>query len=323
MRNLSELIHPTRYTLVIPFEEGLARERETFLKLRESNRAQARIHLFLSGKAAFHFPSASMGERRVASVAIAGSGKRARAIAALLNRSGVAVRTGESGLSEAGLIIDALDDRKAQVTIRHLASQAKPGAVIATTRGRNLDRLAEMTERHGDIIGLQFRLSSGRSLVEVAPTTRTAPETVHAVLGLIRKTGVQAVVITQPGLVGQRIIAACRAAAGDLSRSGVPCRDVKAALASCGVSRSLGVSASLRKSLDPALRHHLLGEMAREAAVLVTEGIVRQSFEVDLILVHGYGLPHDEGGPIWAAGMLRNDGLTVAAYDRSMDKVRA
>ncbi|APO70492.1 bifunctional 3-hydroxyacyl-CoA dehydrogenase/crotonase protein (plasmid) [Rhizobium gallicum] len=309
-------------TLVLPFKDGLAREREIFLKLRESSHAQARIHLFLAGKAAFRFPSTSVGERRVASVAIAGSGTRARAIAALLCRSGVAVNTDDSGLREADLIIDALDNRKAHVTARRLASLSKPGAIIATTRSRNLDRLANVAERHSALIGLHFRLSNGRSLVEVVPTARTAPETVNAVLGLIRKTGAQAVVTRQAGLVGQRIIVACRAAAGELRRSGVSHKDIKAALVSCGASRSLGASALPRKSTDPALRHRLLGEMAREAAALVSEGIVRHSFDVDLILVHGYGFPHEDGGPIWASGTLENDGLTLQ-YGHSEGKVRA
>lgn len=298
-------------TLVLPFKDGLARERAAFLNLRESSPAQARIHLFLAGKAAFRFPGASVGERPVASVAITGCGKRARAIAALLSRSGVAVSTDDSGLSEADLIIDTADDRKTQVSIRRLTSLAKPDAVVATTRGINLDRLADVTEGHRDIIGLRFRLSSGRSLVEVVPTSGTAPETVNAVLGLIRKTGAQAVVTRQAGLVGQRISAACRALAEELRKSGVSYKDIKAALVSFGVSRSHSVSAWPGKSVDPALRHRLLGEMAREAAVLVTEGIVRQSFEIDLILVHGYGFPHEDGGPIWASGILVIDSLTL------------
>lgn len=315
-------IELVKEALVLPFNDGLARERAAFLKLRESSPAQARIHLFLSGKAAFQFPGTSMGERRMTSIAVTGSGKRARAIAALLRRSGVALSTDDSSLSEADLIIDAANDRKAQVSIRRLASLARPGAVVATTRGRNLDRLADVAERHGDIIGLQFRLSSGRSLVEVVPTSSTAPETVNAVLGLIRKTGAQAVITGQAGLVGQRIIAASRAAADDLRKNGVPYKAVKAALGSCGVSQSPGFSALPRKSVDPALRHRLLGEMARAAAVLVAEGTVRQPFDIDLILVHGYGFPHEDGGPIWASGMLDSDGLTLP-HGHSAGKINA
>ncbi|WP_196232142.1 3-hydroxyacyl-CoA dehydrogenase NAD-binding domain-containing protein [Rhizobium etli] len=244
----------------------------------------------------------------MASVAIAGSGKRARAITVLFQLSGVPVTTDGSGLRDADLIIDAVDDRKALVTIRQLASKAKPGAIIATTRGRDLDGLVDAAARDGAIIGLKLRLSGNRSLVEVVPAATTAPQTVSAVLGLIRKTGIQAVVTRQAGLVGQRMLEACRAAAYDLRKNGVSSKDVKLALASCGVSRQRGISASSKKAVDPALRHRLLLEMAREAVALTSEGIVRQSFDIDLILVHGYGFPPEDGGPVWASGLRRKTG---------------
>ncbi|KWV55140.1 hypothetical protein AS026_37835 [Rhizobium altiplani] len=92
-----------------------------------------------------------------------------------------------SGLRDADLIIDAVDDRKALVTIRQLASKAKPGAIIATTGGRDLDGLSDAAARPGAIIGLKPRLSGSRSLIEVVPTARTAPETVSEVLGPLRR----------------------------------------------------------------------------------------------------------------------------------------
>lgn len=312
-----------RDTLALSFQDGLARERDCFLKLRAGSKAQARIHLFLSGKAAFRHTGTVDKERRVESIAIAGSGKRAKAVAVLLRRSGLSVTIGDSALSEADLIIDVADDRKTDISIRRLASLAKVDAIIATTRARSLDRLAGVGGRSADNVGLYFRLSSRRSLVEVTPTMQTALEVVNAVLALIRKTGAQAVVTRRSGLVGERILAACRAAADDLRRSGVSHKDVNAALTSCGVPQLQSRSASGRKCIDPALRHRLLEGMSREGVALLTEGIVRRSFDIDLIMVHGYGFPHEDGGPMWASGILEDKGASTVAHDHTAAKVRA
>uniref|UniRef100_UPI001FD88F15 3-hydroxyacyl-CoA dehydrogenase NAD-binding domain-containing protein n=1 Tax=Rhizobium giardinii TaxID=56731 RepID=UPI001FD88F15 len=293
------------------------------LQLRKSKHAQARIHLFLSGKGAFRFPGASGDDRRVVSVAISGSGKRARAIAALLRKSGLSISTDGSAVAEADLIIDTGDDRKTALSIRRLASLAKSNAIIATTRSRDMDRLANSRRGSADIVGLNFRLSRRRSLVEVTPTAATKPAAVNAVLALLRKTGAQAVVSRQSGLVGERIIAACRAAADDLRRRGVSQKDVKTALFSCGMSRSREVTVSSGKSIDPALRHWLLGEMAREAVTLLSEGIVRQSSDIDLILVHGYGFPDEDGGPIWAAEHILRTSFGVAGGEEEASMASA
>ncbi|MHC2295830.1 enoyl-CoA hydratase-related protein [Rhizobium mongolense] len=311
-----------RDTLALSFQDGLARERDRFLKLRDGSEARARIHLFLSGKAAFRHTGAVGKERRVASIAIAGSGKRAKAVAALLRPSGLSVSIGDSALSEADLIIDVADDRKAAISLRRLASLAKVDAVIATTRARSLDRLADVFGRSADSVGLHFRLSSRRSLVEVTPTMQTAPEVVNAVLGLIRRTGTQAVVTRRSGLVGERLLAACRASADDLRRSGVSYREVKTALFSCGLPQLQSLPASGKKSIDPTLRNRLIEDMAREGLALVSEGIVRRSFDIDLIMVHGYEFPYEDGGPMWASGILEDRDASTVAYDHTTTKVR-
>jgi 3-hydroxyacyl-CoA dehydrogenase len=41
--------------------------------------------------------------------------------------------------------------------------------------------------------------------------------------------------------------------------------------------------------------------MATAGSALLSEGIIRDWFDVDLILVHGYGFPREDSGPLWAS----------------------
>jgi 3-hydroxyacyl-CoA dehydrogenase len=41
--------------------------------------------------------------------------------------------------------------------------------------------------------------------------------------------------------------------------------------------------------------------MANEAALLLAEGVASRPGDVDVVLVHGYGFPRTQGGPVfWA-----------------------
>ncbi|MBB6178725.1 3-hydroxyacyl-CoA dehydrogenase NAD-binding domain-containing protein [Pseudorhizobium flavum] len=44
----------------------------------------------------------------------------------------------------------------------------------------------------------------------------------------------------------------------------------------------------------------LVGEMAEEGAAILSEGVARQAFDIDLVEIHGYGFPRWRGGPMFA-----------------------
>jgi len=57
------------------------------------------------------------------------------------------------------------------------------------------------------------------------------------------------------------------------------------------------------------IRHRALVTMVNEAALLLSEGIAARPSDVDLVLVHGYGFPNHEGGPLFWASRQNRDWL--------------
>jgi 3-hydroxyacyl-CoA dehydrogenase len=52
---------------------------------------------------------------------------------------------------------------------------------------------------------------------------------------------------------------------------------------------------------DDEIRTRCLGAMVNEAALLLSEGVARRASDIDVAMVHGYGFPRWEGGPMWWA----------------------
>lgn len=286
----------------LSFEEGLRRERQTFLALRESPESKGLIHLFLAGKAALKGAEPRGGTRRTASITIVGKSRRADRLAALFAQRGLTFRTGEQAIAGADLVIDMSSDRNAASSIARIASAAKAGAVIATTRARDIDGLAAVSDRSADIVGLGFRLSAdSRALAEVIQGTATSPETLDLILSVLKRTKVQTVLTKASGLIGERIIAACRRSADELRCSGLHTEDeIAAALHHYRISKANRPSLTRHEKPDKGIERHLLAAMALEGFALVAEGVARSSADIDLVLVNGYGFPRLEGGPIWA-----------------------
>jgi 3-hydroxyacyl-CoA dehydrogenase len=50
------------------------------------------------------------------------------------------------------------------------------------------------------------------------------------------------------------------------------------------------------------IMHRILGAMQREAQAVLDEGIALKASDIDVALVHGYGFPRHQGGPMFKAG---------------------
>jgi 3-hydroxyacyl-CoA dehydrogenase len=55
------------------------------------------------------------------------------------------------------------------------------------------------------------------------------------------------------------------------------------------------------------ITHRLLAAMAAEGAALLSEGIAARASDIDLVTINGYGFPAHRGGPMFAAGVARED----------------
>jgi 3-hydroxyacyl-CoA dehydrogenase len=56
-----------------------------------------------------------------------------------------------------------------------------------------------------------------------------------------------------------------------------------------------------RSISDEEIRQRLLGAIAAEGAVLLSEGIAARASDIDLVMINGYGFPAHKGGPMFAA----------------------
>ena len=63
------------------------------------------------------------------------------------------------------------------------------------------------------------------------------------------------------------------------------------------------------------IRNRVLVTMVNEAALVLEEGVAARASDTDLVMVHGYGFPNHEGGPLYWAGRQDKDTL-LAERDR-------
>ena len=109
--------------------------------------------------------------------------------------------------------------------------------------------------------------------------------------------------------------AACRDRSEELRhQKACPTRAIAAALRYFGFSKPAPYLPG-RSGHHPERRllDDLIAAMAREGSALVGEGIISRTSDIDLVLVHGYGFPRIEGGPMWATNSRA--ATAVQAFD--------
>jgi len=144
-------------------------------------------------------------------------------------------------LAQADLVIEAVFEDMAvkQALMRELDRVAKPGAVLASnTSYLDLDALAAVTERPGDVVGLHFFAPANMMrLLEIVRGRSTAPEVLARMLALaktIRKLPVVARV--GEGFIGNRIFSAYRMQCELMLEEGAYPEQVDAALVAFGMA---------------------------------------------------------------------------------------
>ena len=255
----------------LPFDEGVAKERQIFRDLMETDQRQGMIHAFFAERAVGKLPELKGVEPRpLKAIAVIGGGTMGSGIAtsALMaglpvtmlemspeaaekakgriagNLSGALKRgkidqagfeqltetalrltTSYDDLSEADLVIEAVFEEmevKKEV-FRKLDAVVKLGAVLASnTSYLNVDEIAAVTSRPGDVLGLHFFSPAHvMKLLEIVVADRTAPDVLATGFALGKRMGkvsVRAGVCD--GFIGNRILSHYRTAADHMILDG-------------------------------------------------------------------------------------------------------
>jgi enoyl-CoA hydratase/carnithine racemase len=142
-----------------------------------------------------------------------------------------------------------------------------------------------------------WKESAGR-LVEIARTDMTSKEALAAALKLAKNKGKLAVV-TNPGFIGSRLIAARGRAEEALLNEGSSSVEIAQALYDFGFPIEGCVKGYSAASTSPSILKRLLHAMFNEGARMLEEKAVSRPSDIDVIMVHGYGWPIYRGGPMF------------------------
>jgi len=227
----------------LPLAEGLAEERATFLRLRQSPQSAALRHVFFAERASAKIEGLDdVNPRDLKTIGIVGTGLMGSGIAYAALKAGYRViavdRTEQlaaqgkerietllkapvqvshtlDDLADADLVIEAVfDDLEVKTTLfRHLDAIVKPTAILATnTSYLDPDRIAAATAHPERVLGLHFFSPAHvMRLLEVVRCKATAPEVLATGLRFGKKIGKLAVVcgVTE-GFIGNRMFSAYR-----------------------------------------------------------------------------------------------------------------
>src|SRR6266481_2154257 len=217
----------------LPFDEGLKKEREGFLKLVSSDQSKAQRYAFFAEREAAKIAGVPEGTkpRNVERVAIIGAGTMGGGIAVMQkNYEATAARggipadapakrmglingvVGLENVKDADLVIEAVFETMAikKEVFGQLDKFAKPGAVLASnTSYLNIDEIAKETKRPQDVLGMHFFSPANvMKLCEIVRAARTAPDALTTAVAVARRIAkVPAVVGVCDGFVGNRMLA--------------------------------------------------------------------------------------------------------------------
>jgi 3-hydroxyacyl-CoA dehydrogenase len=223
----------------VPLSEGLAEERATFLRLKQSPQSAALRHVFFAERAGGKSPGTP---RDLKTIGIVGAGLMGAGIACTaltagyrvivveqseeaaakgreriegLARQPATVSTSLDDLAEADLVIEAVfDDPDIKTALfRKLDGIVKPTAILATnTSWLDPDKIAAATAHPERVVGLHFFSPAHKMrLAEVVRCKATAPDVLATGVSFAKKIGKLPIVcgVTE-GFIGNRLFSAYR-----------------------------------------------------------------------------------------------------------------
>ena len=185
-----------------------------------------------------------------------------------------------------------------------LDSVLRPDAILAAgSPGADIDALAAATGHPDRVLALHLTgPDQPLRLLEVGRGAATSDRVLATALALAKSTGKVAVVARAgPGLIGERMLAARQAAADQLIAEGAAPEDLDRALFDFGFPVEPPPSGAPLRS---DIQDRLLAALINEGARILEEGVARQSSDIDMVWVTGYGFPAFRGGPLFHADQL-------------------
>ena len=239
------------------YREGIAFERQEFMKLMGGTQSAAQRHLFFAERQAAKVDDIPAGTqlRPIKKVGVIGAGTMGGGISMNFLQAGIPVTIVETAqealdrgtgvirknyensakkgryttdkveemmgrlsptldlqqLADCDLIIEAIYENMEvkKELFGKLDTIAKPGAILASnTSYLNIDEMAAVTSRPGDVIGMHFFSPANlMKLLEVVRGAQTAPDVLATVMALAKPIGKVAVVSgVCPGFIGNRML---------------------------------------------------------------------------------------------------------------------
>src|SRR6266446_4734855 len=213
----------------LPFDEGLKKEREGFIKLMTGDQSKAQRYAFFSEREAAKVAGVPEGTkpRNVERVAIIGAGTMGGGIAMSFANAGIPVtliETGEEQLkrgmgvmqknyeataARGGIPADAPAKRMGLINGVVGLENVKDAVLASNTSYLNIDEIAKETKRPQDVLGMHFFSPANvMKLCEIVRAAKTAPDALVTAVAIARKIAkVPAVVGVCDGFVGNRMLA--------------------------------------------------------------------------------------------------------------------
>lgn len=269
----------------LPFEDGIARERELSRALTASPESAAQRHLFFAERAAAKIPGAEKVRADAPTgMTVLGDGSVAQVL------RGLDVPEGPEATA---ICTDGdLDAYRAAV------ARVSGGMSIATRHLPHFEMLAAGYGNASQLVGLHVH----DGLWEIVVGERTAPEAGLSLMALARAVGIPSIFVKPgAGSVIGRLRHALDQARAELERAGHAPADIGSSARDYGFGDRAVVSGGAGGTIDPALAEALAAAMAREAQVLIEEGRVLRASDIDVAAVKAKLWPLWRGGPAYAA----------------------
>jgi enoyl-CoA hydratase/carnithine racemase len=313
------IVRAIEAAVALPFEAGLARERELLADLRSKDESRAMSYLFFAQRGSAKVPSQhSTPAQTIRSAALKGPHPLPPAFEAILKRANVSLdkATGsEAGAADADLI----------VLLPEHDDYREPGwrTLLGATSGRDGPSMLVDAESDGDgewpevtnpqAIGLR---ASG-SLLEIGMGPDPRPETLAAAIGLAKRSEmIPAMSRTLRPSICRRLERRLRKAAAQIMAEGVDQAAIAAVLYEFGFPAA-GEKVEGEPPVNMSeLTRRLLYPVVDEAALLIQEDIVLRASDIDVAAVLGCGWPMQKGGPLfWADGIGLSDVVSDLGSD--------
>lgn len=295
-------IEAVRAAALLPFDEGIARERELASGLTASPESAAQRHLFFAERAAQKIAGATGKVAAPGSMRVTGEWPAAARFRDHLVVDGEALRV-------------VADDVDFATYAARIADAGEAPVVVAT---RHLDRFAELRVRMRSDAML-VGLNETHGIWEIVLHEEDSPVAAMTVMGLARAEGVPAIFVRPlPGLVIARMQGVFAAAVAALLEEGVENADIAASVQAYGFAFAMTGRASAPGQERDEIAHRIVAECAAEATRMIGEGAVLRGSDIDFAMVRAGLWPLWRGGPAFVA---EREGATRIAQWREPRRV--